>query len=653
MPAPTVADYAGAGGDTLSYFANPANANNYVNALYDRIKKAQDDQTMQQAGQQYATGNNGVAATTLANSGNIPEAQKIQDAGQAANSAGMQALIKAYPIFKGVADQTAAGGPQAQSQALRHALALYAPELKATTGMSDQVIASIDQSFATDPQGTLARFQAMIPIEHRTVGEDVVGIQGNTVTPEYQGSKYTSVAPGGTLVQTGGAASSPPPTPSGAATPAQAPVQSGTNPFAGPADPATVAKIESNDNPNAVNPQSGAEGLYQTKPSTLTNPGFGVQPAQPGPNGQISPQEKARVGRDYLGAMGQHEDNNLVYQLAAQDWGPGKVDQWIKNGAHVEQLPLETRNYIIKYALARLTGAQPPQARAQMEAQSAPQAQGGARVVYQGGPVWRAPTPDEQKQYPGAVQINANGEVKYPPVAEIPLDPSQQTSIATQIANYQIPPLSSFALKTPQGVAIMSEVTKINPGYQAQNYNKYNAGYKAFSTGKQGDTVRSLNTWVQHAQVLTDAAQALGNQNVQLFNRISNWWRENTGSNLPTDFRGIANIYNDEGVKAILGTGGALGDREKFDQAMSSASSPAQIAGITRRYVQLATGQLNSYRIQYQNATGRKDFDTLLAPETIRVLEQHKGALPTTRGTAPTKYTPAQQSALKKNGLAP
>ena len=72
----------------------------------------------------------------------------------------------------------------------------------------------------------------------------------------------------------------------------------------------------------------GAVGRMQVMPATSANPGFGVRPAQPGPDGKVSPDEMARVGRDYLGAMtARYNDPALV--LAAYNAGPGVVDDWI------------------------------------------------------------------------------------------------------------------------------------------------------------------------------------------------------------------------------------------------------------------------------------------------------------------------------------
>jgi hypothetical protein len=84
----------------------------------------------------------------------------------------------------------------------------------------------------------------------------------------------------------------------------------------------------------------GALGEMQVMPKTITDPGFGVTPAK-----DKSPDEIARVGRDYLQAMlGKYGDTEKA--LVAYNWGPGATDKWLASGAKPEALPAETRTYV-------------------------------------------------------------------------------------------------------------------------------------------------------------------------------------------------------------------------------------------------------------------------------------------------------------------
>ena len=133
-----------------------------------------------------------------------------------------------------------------------------------------------------------------------------------------------------------------------------APAIEGTKPLAG-----VVMDMESggrryDGNGDLITSPAGAQGEMQVMPATAKNPGYGVTPAQ-----NDSPEELARVGRDFLGAMtARYQDPALV--LAAYNAGPGNVDKWLgkygdpRTGAvsatdWAAKIPFsETRAYVTK-----------------------------------------------------------------------------------------------------------------------------------------------------------------------------------------------------------------------------------------------------------------------------------------------------------------
>lgn len=86
-----------------------------------------------------------------------------------------------------------------------------------------------------------------------------------------------------------------------------------------------------------------AKGEMQVLDGTNADPGYGVTPAQDG-----SPEERARVGRDYLAAMLKEYKGDVAKALAAYNWGPGNTDAAIKRHGPewLNHAPSETRNYV-------------------------------------------------------------------------------------------------------------------------------------------------------------------------------------------------------------------------------------------------------------------------------------------------------------------
>lgn len=97
-----------------------------------------------------------------------------------------------------------------------------------------------------------------------------------------------------------------------------------------------------------------AKGEMQVIDATSKNPGLGVTPAK-----DDSPEELARVGRDYLGALTQRYKGDVPKVLAAYNWGLGNVDRAVERagGDWLTLAPAETKAYVEKGAAAFGTGA--------------------------------------------------------------------------------------------------------------------------------------------------------------------------------------------------------------------------------------------------------------------------------------------------------
>ena len=192
-------------------------------------------------------------------------------------------------------------------------------------------------------------------------------------------------------------------------------------------------------------------------------------------------------------------------------------------------------------------------------------------------------------------------------------------SQAQKIADYELPP-PTRSNRDPGSVALRNEVLRLNPNYDESKWDTAKKTRQAFTTGKQGDAVRAMNTAIDHLDTLNEAGKALQNGNVPIFNKYANDWARNTGQAAPTNFEGIRSIVGGEVAKAIQGGATALGDREEIRKEINSASSPQQLAGIIDKYQHLLAGQVKGLRTQYQDA-GLKDFDNKLNPRTKKVLQ--------------------------------
>jgi len=189
--------------------------------------------------------------------------------------------------------------------------------------------------------------------------------------------------------------------------------------------------------------------------------------------------------------------------------------------------------------------------------------------------------------------------------------PAGERDLVKKVANYEADP-SKLSTKGGERERILEEAIKYNPDYNQQEYGVRSTAYKAFTSGKQGQTVRSFNTAIDHLGTLGELADALNNHDLKIANSVANKIAEQTGNPAPTNFNAAKKIVGDEIVKAIVGSGGGVTDREEAAKTVDAANSPAQLRGVIATYEKLMAGQLHGLQKSYEESTGRKDFDRFL-----------------------------------------
>jgi len=153
---------------------------------------------------------------------------------------------------------------------------------------------------------------------------------------------------------------------------------------------------------------------------------------------------------------------------------------------------------------------------------------------------------------------------------------------------------------------------------------------KDFSTGVQGRQVTAFNTAIDHLATMDKLSDALQNNDIKAFNYLGNIVARQTGQPAPVNFDAAKQIVTAEIIKAVVASGGGVRERQEAEANFSTANSPAQLKGAINTYMQLLGGQLNSLGLQYENTTGRTDFDKKLTGDAKKafksVREQHSAS---------------------------
>lgn len=277
--------------------------------------------------------------------------------------------------------------------------------------------------------------------------------------------------------------------------------------------------------------------------------------------------------------------------------------------------------------------------RESIDAANARAADAGGTVVQEGGKTYRVKGNTMSPVMIAGTNEQA-GPVSRVGSASQASDPKTVDFVAKGIANYDLAPLGGWAMRSKFGQDVMGKVVQLNPEYDQTKYGAKARGNIAFTSGRQGDSVRSFSVAIDHLAVMEDAANALASGDVQGINRVQNLIQKELGYSGPIDFNFVKSIVGAEVSKAVIGGVGALKDREELRQGFDAANSPEQLAGVASMAKRLMAGQLGGYRRQGVSAGfSEQDFEKALSPRARAELESLRGGAPS--AAQPGQQTPA------------
>jgi hypothetical protein len=134
---------------------------------------------------------------------------------------------------------------------------------------------------------------------------------------------------------------------------------------------------------------------------------------------------------------------------------------------------------------------------------------------------------------------------------------------------------------------------------------------RAFTSGRPAEELNAFNTAIAHADLLGQAATALGNGDVRAINSLKNNAKTAFGSADVTNFGVIAKIYTGEVTKAINAGHVTEGELESVGATIPNNASPQQIAGAVNAFRKLMQSKVQQRQNQYeQGMQGKPNFGT-------------------------------------------
>ena len=208
-------------------------------------------------------------------------------------------------------------------------------------------------------------------------------------------------------------------------------------------------------------------------------------------------------------------------------------------------------------------------------------------------------------------------------------------------AEYRLPVTSrTFTSKT--GQALRDMIMTYDPTWDANNYAAKAAAVKDFSSGKSAQTIVSLNTAIQHLNVLAQDTQKLGNVNFLPANYLKNTLGKYIGLSPASGTKLAIAGETGELAKAFTGVG-ATDQEQKNLGTINANSTPADVKAYVQNAIDLLSGKLNSLNEQYVSQVGQEPPTPLLRQSTMMQLSNLKNEgyqvdIPGVYYTDPTAY---------------
>lgn len=172
------------------------------------------------------------------------------------------------------------------------------------------------------------------------------------------------------------------------------------------------------------------------------------------------------------------------------------------------------------------------------------------------------------------------------------------------------------ALKSPYWQSMLQDVAQYDPTFDAVNYNARAGTRKAFTSGKEAQTVNSLNTVAEHLGTLSDYAGDLHNTSFQPYNRVKNAIAGTFGDPDIAKFNTAKKAVADEVAKVWRASGGSEADIQENLRNLDGAQSPEQLNAAIGTLTKLIGGKVAALQDQYTSGMGTtKDLRPLVSPE--------------------------------------
>jgi hypothetical protein len=230
--------------------------------------------------------------------------------------------------------------------------------------------------------------------------------------------------------------------------------------------------------------------------------------------------------------------------------------------------------------------------------------------------------------------------------------PAADQAYIKKIAEYDIAPLSGFAMSKPEGRAVMSNVATYNPSYDQKLYPARSALRASFTAGKDAANTASSNMVIGHLGTLDTAAEGLDNSAFKGYNTFANWLSRQSGSPITAPFRIARRAVASELGTALKGGVASEGEVKGWLDEIDASDSPASLRSEIGTIANIIGSRISALEKKYTDGMGMPPDKPLLSTGSQQILNRLSGSNPlsvTYQGHTFTFTDPAKMAQFKKD----
>jgi hypothetical protein len=195
-------------------------------------------------------------------------------------------------------------------------------------------------------------------------------------------------------------------------------------------------------------------------------------------------------------------------------------------------------------------------------------------------------------------------------------------AVVTAIKEGRMQMPTGFALRSPYWQDVIERVAKEDPTFDASRYTARSAARRTFASGPEARNVTALNTVIGHLGTLDEAATALGNGDLRLFNSVANRLATETGDPRVQNFDTAKQAVAEETMRVFRQVGASESEARMWGERITASGSPKQLKGVIATLGELLDSRVEAIGQQYERTVNGDGNPARVDPKNRKTLDR-------------------------------